>query len=90
MLQDQMRNYQMMDAREHIRKLVRETHKKLLADSLLNRATQLSTQHGVNTQSSLQARDLLKLNPDRAQLGRHANETQARWAARMQKKSKLS
>ena len=42
----------------------------------------------MNKQSSLQARDILKLNPDRGQSDRRTNETQAQWAQRMQNEAK--
>ena len=70
MLQDQTNRYQAIDTRESLRRAGRQTDKNLLADSLLNRASQLSAQKGVNKQSTLQARDLLKLNPDRGQSDR--------------------
>ena len=44
LLQDQMNHYQMMDVCEHIIRASRETDRKLLTDSLLNRATNLSAQ----------------------------------------------
>ena len=75
----------MIDTRESLRRAGCQTDKNLLADSLLNRASQLSAQKGVNKQSTLQARDLLKLNPDRGQSDRRTDETQAQWAARMRK-----
>ena len=71
----------MMDAREHIRKSVCETDKKLLADSLLNRATTQLTAWCEYTSIFTSKR---KLNQDRGQLDRCTNETQAQWAKKMQ------
>ena len=87
MLQDQTNRYQTMDAREYIRKSNHETERKLLADSLLNIATQLRAQPGTSQHTSLQTRDSLKLNPDRGQSDRRTNETQTEWAKRMRKEA---